>query len=1187
MKKLGVVAGLLSMLALGFVQAASLPLAPRFEAVGVAQGLPSSVVYQLVQDPAGFLWMGTEDGLARFDGVDMQVYRHDPRDPHSLSANQVAALLVDSNGDLWTGGEASGLNRMRAGTNRFEHWRHQPGDARSLGSDDVWALAQDSTGAIWAGTYMGGINRFHPDGTFLQVRHEADNPDSLNSDIILSLHADDLGRLWIGTDVGLDVRDADGHIRHVDLSMLGAPAGRLQVPVLLGEPDGSVLVGTRRGIVRIGAQLDYRGRVADGLAQPATIALQRDGKGALWVGTLHGVGLLDENGLQHIAPAEGTPGALPGPRVASILHDHEGGLWFGLLDGGVLYLSPHWRNFTSFLHQPGNEQSLAHGAVGGLGMSVDNAVYVVSANDGLDRLDPLSGQINRLGHLLDGSQARLWSVQPVDDGIWLGLGTTLRMLPAGAEAGALRDKDGPAMPHGRVEHMLRAADGDVWAVSVGGGIVRLDAQFAEVARYIPADDRLHDTDIKGIALDGRGAPWIATASGLERHDVELDRFVTVDDLPRELIDALAFASDGSLWLHRVDALEQYRQKGRQWQLITRIDADDGFPATSVGGIVPAADGSLWVTTARGLWRVDTLTHTLHRFGERDGVPSSEFILRPPVVRSDGVIHAGTRRGVVAFDPTAVETALVPPPVALTHLRVRRDGAALDLDAREPVQLRYRDKDLSIQVRALSFANPGANRYRFRLDGFDDDWLDGNELGQRVFSQLPAGQYLLHAQARNAGATWSSLARPIAVRVAPPPWATPWARAGFAALALLLLLGMFGAYRARMQRRHALALAVTRRQAAEQLAAAKSNFLTMMSHEIRTPLTGVLGMTELLMAQPLMERGRGYAEAIQKSGNILLRVVNDSLDLARIRAGKLALDRQPFDPAAMVRGVLKICEGAAAPKGLQLRAVIDPDTPPSVVGDHTRIEQILLNLVGNACKFTDSGSVTVALAPRADGQLCFAVSDTGPGMSADVRERLFGRFEQADGDIARRHGGSGLGLAICQELVGLMSGSITVDSVVGQGSTFTVLLPLPPSDGAGAGVAVGPPESAAGSRALDVLLVEDDATAAAVIEGLLVQRGHTVTAVDNALAALAHLHTRPADLAIVDMELSGIDGGQLIAMIRKLEGAAGLLPVLGVTARSRGEEAEDFLAVGVSTWLRKPVTGAQLADALNALSGAPR
>lgn len=1190
MDRLAATMVLLATLACASLHAASLPAAPRFQALGVAEGLPSSVVYQLAQDPAGFIWIGTEDGLVRYDGVDMRVYRHDRTDPHSLSANQVATMLIDRDGNLWTGGEASGLNRMLDGSGRFEHWRHQPENPDSLGSDDVWALAQDSSGAIWAGTYRGGLNRLNEDGSFLRVGHEPGNPHSLNSDIILSLHADDQGRLWIGTDIGLDVRDSDGIITHVDLSMLDAPDNRLHVPSLLGEPDGSVLVGTRRGVVRIGAQLEYLGRVAEGLAQPATISMRRDSKGALWIGTLHGAGLLDGDGLRHIAPAEGTPGALPGPRVASILCDHEGGLWLGLLDGGVQYLPPHWRNFASFQHQPGNPDSLAHSVVGGLALDTDNALYVVSATNGLDRIEPRSGQVRRLGEVLDGNQARLWTVLPVDGQLWLGMGTTVRALDFGSDAPVLRDKPGAPMPQGRVEHLLRAADGTVWAVSVGGGVVHLDSTFTEIDRYLPDNQRLDDTDIKGIALDADDVPCLATASGVACLERERNRFERVANLPEEPVDALAFAADGSLWLHRLEALERYRRGRYGWQLTTQFGATDGFPAMSVTGIVPTVDGTLWVTTARGLWRVDTRMRTLYRFSERDGLPSSEFIMRPPVVRSDGVIHAGTRRGVIAFDPAAVETTLSPAPVALTALRVRRAGNPVDLDPRQPLQLRYGDRDLTIQVRALSFANPTANRYRFRLGGFEDDWLDSLDLGQRMFSQLPAGRYELHVQARNAGAPWSDLAQALQIRVAPPPWATPWARAGYVVASALLLLAIFANYRARIQRRHALALAVTRRRAAEQLAAAKSNFLTMMSHEIRTPLTGVLGMTELLMGQPLDERQRGYARAIQQSGSILLRVVNDSLDLARIRAGRLALDVQPLDPAALVQGVLKMCEGAAAPKGLRLEAVVFPGTPAWVLGDQTRIEQILLNMVGNACKFTEQGSVTVELAGQDDGQLRLTVRDTGPGMTAQLRERLFERFEQADGDTARRHGGSGLGLAICRELVELMSGSINVTSTPGEGSTFVVTLPLPavagPADPGGTTDAQNGP-SAGSPGPLDVLLVEDDDTSAQLVGDLLAQRGHRITRVDDALAALAHLQTQRCQLAIISIALRGIDGVRLAAMIRTLDGDAATLPVLGITADGNGDGRVATPDAGVDGWLRKPFSGAQLERAISSLRGIRR
>ncbi len=367
----------------------------------------------------------------------------------------------------------------------------------------------------------------------------------------------------------------------------------------------------------------------------------------------------------------------------------------------------------------------------------------------------------------------------------------------------------------------------------------------------------------------------------------------------------------------------------------------------------------------------------------------------------------------------------------------------------------------------------------------------------------------------------------------------------------------------------------------------------MGHEIRTPMTGVLGMSELLLGTSLDERQRSYAQALRQSGELMLRVVNDSLDLARIEAGKLALEAEPFDPAALLREVITMERPLADRKGLALALDISAQAPVRVIGDALRVKQILLNLANNALKFTERGSVTLGLEPHGGG-IAFRVADSGPGMSAEVRARLFGRFEQADG-INHRYGGSGLGLSICRELAQLMGGHIDVASELGQGSTFIVELPLAvPVHGlrVDAALAPAPGESAP----LHVLLVEDDATVADVVAALLAQLGHRVVHAPNGLAALAqlkrHVDGRQGavpdrfDVALIDLDLPGVDGLQLARIIRAGDYAA--LPLISVTARSVGNEEALIRAVGMNGLLRKPMTLALLAAALaSAVQGEDR
>jgi CheY-like chemotaxis protein/two-component sensor histidine kinase len=358
------------------------------------------------------------------------------------------------------------------------------------------------------------------------------------------------------------------------------------------------------------------------------------------------------------------------------------------------------------------------------------------------------------------------------------------------------------------------------------------------------------------------------------------------------------------------------------------------------------------------------------------------------------------------------------------------------------------------------------------------------------------------------------------------------------------------------------------------------------------MTGVMGMAELLLGTPLTPLQHDYTRAMQRSGGMLLKLLNDALDLARIEAGRLELEPAPFDPRQLVEDVAQLEQGLAHLKGIRFVLDVADDLPALLVGDAVRIKQVLLNLANNALKFTERGSVTLRVRRLSQGPLSqgpqsqgpqsqglqlqglqLSVIDTGPGIPEASQGRLFQRFEQEDGP--QRRAGSGLGLAICRELVDMMGGSIELQSRLGHGSTFHVRLPLaqPPSSAVPTDARLQPRQ---------LLLVEDDAIVAAVIRGLLAQQGHGVCHVGNGLAALAELANASFDAVLLDLDLPGVDGFQVARLIRQREHADQRVPIIAVTARAGSEDEAQAMAVGMDGFLRKPLSGEQLADALAAV-----
>jgi signal transduction histidine kinase/CheY-like chemotaxis protein len=491
-------------------------------------------------------------------------------------------------------------------------------------------------------------------------------------------------------------------------------------------------------------------------------------------------------------------------------------------------------------------------------------------------------------------------------------------------------------------------------------------------------------------------------------------------------------------------------------------------------------------------------------------------------------------------------------------------------------LGWKDRGLNVESRVFSYVDPAANRYRFRLKGVDTSWIDTGTRGERDFAGVGTGDYTLEVMAAGADGVWTHLPQPLHLHVQAPPWARWWAWCMYVALAAVLVWLGLQAWRRRLAQRHQIQLAEQRSRMAEQASAAKTQFLATLSHEIRTPMTGVMGMAELLLSTPLSHTQREYAEAMQRSGGMLLKLLNDALDLARIEAGKLELECAPFDPVGLVNDVAQLELGQARAKGLRFQVEIPDELPHRMIGDALRIKQVLLNLANNALKFTERGSVILRVR-RTDDGVCFSIIDTGPGIPESSQARLFQRFEQITGP--QRRAGSGLGLAICRELVAMMGGSIELESKVAHGSSFHVCLPLT--------VAHEPlaPALARGdddvSEQWNVLLVEDDPIVAAVIRGLLERVGHQVRYVANGLAALAELAQAPCDVMLLDLDLPGIDGFQIARLIRQREEAGHRMPIVAITARSGGDEELRAREAGMDGFLRKPLTGEQLLDAIRA------
>ena len=987
------------------------------------QGLPQNTGLSLARTRDGFLWVGTEEGIARFDGTTFVGY--DRRNAPGLPHNLVYSLLGDRDGALWVG-TAAGLARFVAGSAR-------PFGAREgVPETAIRCLLQDRAGDLWAGTSGSGLVRLRGDAaTVLTTR------DGLPSDDVASLLEDPDGTLWIATAAGLARRGPDGRLEPFPL-----PALRdARLRGLCRGQDGSLWVGSSSGLLRTREGVSRLFGAADGLPSEKVHTLLADRDGNVWVATTAGICRISGDVVSRFVE----PGpSRPGPAFP-LLEDDAGGLWFGTAGGGLNRLRD--APFRVF----GRPEGLPSDVVLALCEGRDGDVWVGTFGAGLALLGPVGVRSwTRADGLPDDTVV---SIHEGRDGtVWVATKGGLAALKDGK---VRRDLVPSGLPTDDLFSVTEDAGGTLWVASDAGLARREGSRFVTLG---PAHG-LASPRLRMMAAGRDGSIWVGAAGGgLARvKGGSMTTFGTADGLPAATLYALHEDADGTLWGGTLGGGLVRGRDGRFRAYTTR----DGLPDDTVFEVVDDGAGRLWLTSNRGVatvaradldaldaGRIGTLPVVLR--GVVEGLRSSECngAGEPAGLRArDGRLWFATLGGAAVIDPRAPSEGPASPATRVEQVLV--DGLALPFAA--GVLVPAGGATVEIRYSAPVFRAPSRARFRYQLAGYDERPVDAGARRTAIYTQLPPGRYRFTASVSADGAAFGPPCPALAVRVEPRLHQTWW----FLGLCLATAVGgAWGLHLLRVRLLEARArelegLVAERtsslleeKERTEEANRAKSRFLANVTHDLRTPLNAIIGYSDLLRDQA---EERGLADFTEDLGRIRraaehqLALVNDVLDLAKVEAGRLDVTAEDVDVGRFLSDVLATVGPMVRKNGNRLEAE-GLDGAGTLRTDATRLRQILLNLLSNAARHTRDGVVRVAVS-REEGDVVFRVHDTGAGIPPEKIGVLFQAFSQAHDDGTA--GGTGLGLAISRQLALLLGGDVAVESEPGRGSTFTLRIPAGP------------------------------------------------------------------------------------------------------------------------------------------------
>ena len=1175
--------------------------------------ISSSLINAIYQDRRNYIWIATEDGLNKYDGVKFTIYKNRPNDSTTIKNNYIRSLFEDSFGRFWIGC-INGLHLYDRAADRFKEVKLY--NNNSLISTHITSIIESRNHDIWMTTSGDGIVHIRKDDREFHTDRQLTN--RLSSIYLTTMIEDRKGRFWIASEnQGLNMYDP----KTDEVIVFKAPLsiGSNQISALCEDNQGNLFVGTlNNGLYKLNQQTMKFELIPDAAGSILSVqCLLLDNTNQLLVGT-------DGQGIKIYNQAKGqlenfkmlsAPFDLSRMKVHAILQDKAGNIWIGMFQKGV-FLNPENANrFNYWGHKSYHQNIIGLGCVMSLLKDKDDKLWIGTDNDGIYTLDKQGHPF----HFEPGQNAVPYTVMALaeDDAgnIWGGsyLQGLFRLDKNTGYCSFYNNRLDTTVStaQNKIFCLEKDSQNRLWIGTNGAGIYVFDLQKMEYIDHYSQQSpnrQIRNDWINCIHSDKSGVMWVGSFDGFFNIDPKTHRtedFTKPEVLPGKVVSVIHEDKKGNLWLGTPIGLACFN---KQTQNSTIYTIQNGLPSNTICGILEDNGENLWLSTHSGISKLNAEEKKFVNYYVFDGLQGNEFSRGAAFHSKDGEMFFGGTEGVTSFHPGIITDQRVPLGVRLTGLYVkdkpviagqksgRKEIINRFLSDADTIRLSYADNMFALEFSTFDFGFSGRIYYQYMLEGFNSQWMTTEPGVNRIsFTNMDYGTYKLRIKAFIYSK--SSEEKILTLIIRPPWYFTWWAKLIYFLLFAIVIWGIYWFISEKIRHRNEL----LRREHAEEISEAKLQFFINVSHEIRTPMTLIIGPLEKLLTNDNPIELHNTYLLIYRNAQRILRLINQLMDVRKIDKKLMQLKFRETDMVGFIQDIMKSFEYAAKMKNISF--IFNHETPVLKVWvDLNNFDKVVFNVLSNAFKFTPvNGEITIELKTGVDSSASIPlknyfeirISDTGIGIDKEKIEKIFERFYQIDGEVTNANFGTGIGLHLSRSLVELQQGIICAENRTDRtGSCFVIRMPLGKEHLKESEVEIIPEnmpmETFAYSRREDlfnmevetdaettvrtktkyrVLIVEDDREINNYVKAEL-ESLYKIQQASNGKEALEYILSKKPDLVISDVMMPEMDG---ITLCRKIKSNVNInhIPVILLTAKSNDRDWAIGLDIDADAYIMKP------------------